>query len=85
MEKYNAYAMTFEEYQELVNKVSHGIMGVEWECDEWFYTIATDEDIEYDEDFDEDAINEYIGEELNEKVIDVIVDFHYLKVAIICE
>ena len=79
MEKHNAYTMTFEEYKELVSKVSNDTMGVEWECDEWFYTVTDDCEIE------DDAINEYIGDELNEKVIDVIVDFNYLKVAIICE
>ena len=79
MEKHNAYTMAFEEYKELVSKVSNDTMSVEWECDEWFYTVTDDCEIE------DDAINEYIGEELNEKVIDVIVDFNYLKVAIICE
>ena len=79
MNKYSAFTMTIDEYNDLMRKVTNDTMWIENECGDWFYVVTDDCEIEDDE------VNDLLGKELNETVVDIVVDLYTDKVAIICE
>lgn len=78
MDKHSVYTMTMEEYDELLDDMTDGILGIRNESGEWFY-VSTDEC-----GYEDDEIIDLLSEKLGEEVLDVIVDFQESKVAIVC-
>lgn len=67
MRKANAIVMNYNEFEELVSKVSNGHVGVEFEGNEWFYTV--------DDECDCKDIDTDLSKHLGVTVIAVRIDF----------
>ena len=75
-----ALVYSYEDYKNLLWKISNGNIGIEDECGEYFYTVSEEMDGTTD-----DEIYSMIGEELEDVVADVIIDTYNEKVVIICK
>lgn len=66
MKKVNAIVMDYNEFEQLVCRVSDGYAGIGFEPDEWFY-VSSDE-------YDIDDINNDLSKELGVTVVSVKID-----------
>jgi hypothetical protein len=79
MRKASAIIMNYNEFEELVGKVSDGHAGIGFEANNWFYT----EDDEYNTDDINKDLSEHLGVNVMEVRIDTSADED--DVIIICE
>lgn len=79
MKKVNAIIMNYNEFEELICKVSGGHAGIGFEANNWFYT---EDDEYYAEDINKD-LSEHLGVKVTAVRIDTSADED--DVVIICE
>ena len=79
MKSVNAIVMNYNEFDELIGRVSNGEAGVGNESGDWFYVTT--------ENYNEDDINKDLSDYLHVNVVSVLVDLTQDKdnVVVICQ